>query len=143
MPMITFSNFLPHLGNQIELHILILKVGSKWDERLQSLNMSISFLSLETLYVEGYLGMNWGRLATQRMIPSMVVDLLMQNKINYVKLFSASDNVLEAFSATDIGLEITMPNQSTQKMKTQADVDEWVVQIIVSHPNVHFMYVFL
>ena len=104
---------------------------------------AISFLSLETLYVEGYLGMNWGRLATQRMIPSMVVDLLMQNKINYVKLFSASDNVLEAFSATDIGLEITMPNQSTQKMKTQADVDEWVVQIIVSHPNVHFMYVFL
>ena len=104
---------------------------------------AISFLSLETLYVEGYLGMNWGRLATQRMIPSMVVDLLMQNKINYVKLYSASDNVLEAFSATDIGLEITMPNQSTQKMKTQADVDEWVVQIIVRHPNVHFMYVFL
>ncbi|XP_027177703.1 glucan endo-1,3-beta-glucosidase 8-like [Coffea eugenioides] len=75
------------------------------------------------------------------MIPSMVVDLLMQNKINYVKLFSASDNVLEAFSAIDIGLEITVPNQSTQKMKTQADVDEWVVQIIVSHPNVHFTYV--
>ena len=104
---------------------------------------AISFLSLETLYVEGYLGMNWGRLATQRMIPSMVVDLLMQNKINYVKLYSASDNVLEAFSETDVGLEVTMPNLYTQKLKNQADVIDWVVQIIVRHPNVHFMYVFL
>nr|XP_027076849.1 glucan endo-1,3-beta-glucosidase 8-like [Coffea arabica] len=102
---------------------------------------AISFLSLETIDVEGYLGMNWGRLATQRMIPSMVVDLLMQNKINYVKLYSASDNVLEAFSETDVGLEVTMPNLYTQKLKNQADVIDWVVQIIVRHPNVHFMYV--
>ncbi|XP_027155542.1 glucan endo-1,3-beta-glucosidase 5-like [Coffea eugenioides] len=99
---------------------------------------AISFLSLETIDVEGYLGMNWGRLATQRMIPSMVVDLLMQNKINYVKLFSTSDNVLEAFSVTDIGLEVTMPNVHTQKLKNQADVNDWVVQIIVRHPNVHY-----
>ncbi|CDP12873.1 unnamed protein product [Coffea canephora] len=100
---------------------------------------AISLLSLETIDVEGYLGMNWGRLATQRMIPSMVVDLLMQNKINYVKLYSASDNVLEAFSVTDIGLEVTMPNVYTQKLKNQADVNDWVVQIIVRHPNVHYI----
>lgn len=68
------------------------------------------FLIFTTTLVESYIGISWGRMARQRMIPSMVVDMLLQNGVPEVKLYTTSRNVLEAFAGTNIGVTITMPN---------------------------------
>ncbi|KAL7131470.1 hypothetical protein ABFS83_12G005100 [Erythranthe nasuta] len=61
--------------------------------------------------VEGVIGMSWGRQTTHRLIPSMVVDLLLQNGIRHVKLFSPSDNVLKAFAGGEIVITLIFPNE--------------------------------
>ncbi|KAL3527886.1 hypothetical protein ACH5RR_012542 [Cinchona calisaya] len=84
-------------------------------------------------------------MATQRMIPSMVVDMLMQTNIKEVKLFSASDNVMEAFGGTGIGLVITMPNSSIDIMMVlEVFAEFWINNNIGKFNNsVNFRYVYI
>ncbi|KAI3461987.1 hypothetical protein Pfo_018650 [Paulownia fortunei] len=56
--------------------------------------------------VEGLIGVNWGRQTSHRLIPSMVVDLSLQNNIRNLKLFSPSDNVLRAFAGETLFLHV-------------------------------------
>ncbi|KAK4430638.1 Glucan endo-1,3-beta-glucosidase 5 [Sesamum alatum] len=58
------------------------------------------------------IGVNWGRQTSHRLIPSMVMDLLLQNNIRHLKLFSASENVLKALSGGEIAITVTMPNEN-------------------------------
>ncbi|KAL3634221.1 hypothetical protein CASFOL_021275 [Castilleja foliolosa] len=67
--------------------------------------------------VEGIIGINWGRQTTHRLVPSMVVDLLLQNNISHVKLSSSSDNVLKAFASSNISVTVTLPNESIKNIK--------------------------
>ncbi|PIN13142.1 Glucan endo-1,3-beta-D-glucosidase [Handroanthus impetiginosus] len=63
----------------------------------------------------GEIGVNWGRQTSHRLIPSMVVDLLLQNGIRNIKLFSPSENVLKAFAGGDIiEITVTLPNEGLQ-----------------------------
>nr|XP_009781694.1 PREDICTED: glucan endo-1,3-beta-glucosidase 8-like isoform X3 [Nicotiana sylvestris]XP_016492388.1 PREDICTED: glucan endo-1,3-beta-glucosidase 8-like isoform X3 [Nicotiana tabacum] len=73
--------------------------GSLW----KSLFMSLMFLSLGGIQVDAFVGINWGRMAKQRFVPSMVVDLLLQNGITELRIFQPSLNVLDAFADTNIG----------------------------------------
>ncbi|XP_073148084.1 glucan endo-1,3-beta-glucosidase 8-like isoform X2 [Henckelia pumila] len=62
------------------------------------------------------------------MIPSMVVDLLLQNDIKEVRLFNPTGNVLEAFTGTRdlITISITIPNDYFFQFNSQDEVLEWV-----------------
>lgn len=66
--------------------------------------------------------MNWGKLASQRMIPSMVIDMFLKNGIYHVKLFSPSMNVLQAFARTNIELSVAISNDELKRYKTVEDV---------------------
>ncbi|KAL2498698.1 O-Glycosyl hydrolase family 17 protein [Abeliophyllum distichum] len=81
--------------------------------------------------VEGFVGINWGRMTSNRLIPSMVVDLLLQNEIHEVKMFSASKNVLEAFSRSGIGVTITIPNESLKNLLDPQAVKNWINERII------------
>ncbi|CAI9118704.1 OLC1v1020304C1 [Oldenlandia corymbosa var. corymbosa] len=82
-------------------------------------------------------------MATQRMIPSMVVDMLLQNNISDVKLYSSSDNVMAPFGGTNIKLSITLTNQELQYVKNDEDAKKWINENIKIYmdKNVIFRYV--
>ncbi|KAL2521463.1 O-Glycosyl hydrolase family 17 protein [Forsythia ovata] len=86
----------------------------------------ITLLLISANVVDGIIGMNWGRMSYQRLIPSTVVDLFLQNGISEVKVFSASENVMKAFSETGIGLTISIPNESLKDIMSTNDARSWV-----------------
>ncbi|KAL6558904.1 hypothetical protein OROMI_019254 [Orobanche minor] len=85
--------------------------------------------------VEGVIGINWGRQTTHRLIPSMVVDLLLQNNIRHLKLFSPSDNVLRAFASSGIAITMTLPNESLKDIKYPGMAAYWLQQRVRKFQN--------
>ncbi|KAL6502623.1 hypothetical protein OROHE_024276 [Orobanche hederae] len=85
--------------------------------------------------VEGVIGINWGRQTTHRLIPSMVVDLLLQNDIRHLKLFSPSDNVLKAFASSGIAITTTLPNEGLQDIKYPGMAAFWLQERIRRFQN--------
>ncbi|KAL0391536.1 UNVERIFIED_CONTAM: Glucan endo-1,3-beta-glucosidase 6 [Sesamum latifolium] len=98
-----------------------------------------------SLYVaEGnIIGVNWGRQNVHRLIPSMVVDLLLQNNIRHLKLFSASDNVLKALSGGDIAITVTMPNENLRHVFSHDLAAYWLQEKVRKYrtQNVNIRYV--
>uniref|UniRef100_M1BAY0 Glucan endo-1,3-beta-glucosidase 5 n=1 Tax=Solanum tuberosum TaxID=4113 RepID=M1BAY0_SOLTU len=97
------------------------KISSLWISFL----MSLIFLSGD-IHVGAYLGINWGRTATQTFVPSMVVDLLLQNGIPELRLFQPSLNVLDAFADTNIGLAITLQENFLRNVVEQKQMDDYI-----------------
>ncbi|KAL2503393.1 Glucan endo-1 [Forsythia ovata] len=89
-----------------------------------------TFVSCMVLFsgkpAEGIIGINWGRQSSQRMIPSMVVDLLLQNGIQEARIFTAADNVMAAFSGSGIGLSISLSNYALQFINSSTVAEEWI-----------------
>ncbi|MCD7464694.1 hypothetical protein HAX54_053242 [Datura stramonium] len=61
--------------------------------------------------VNSFVGITWGRQQSQQLVPSMVVDLLLQNKIQQLRLMTSGYDIIEIFSATNISITITLGNQ--------------------------------
>ncbi|CAK9140486.1 unnamed protein product [Ilex paraguariensis] len=76
------------------------------------------------------LGLNWGRHTTQKLLPSMVIDLLLENGIKKVKLFSLNDAVLTAFAYTDIEVIVSIPSILLDEVNTTDDARGWVKENI-------------
>lgn len=91
---------------------------------------------------EGWIGINWGRQTSQRLIPSMVVDLLLQNGIKNLKLFTPSDNVLQAFAGSDITIHLTLPNDFLARMASPGVPENWLQTRVrkYQHINVKIRY---
>ncbi|XP_016502395.1 glucan endo-1,3-beta-glucosidase 8-like isoform X3 [Nicotiana tabacum] len=60
--------------------------------------------------VNSFVGITWGRMQSQQLVPSMVVDLLLQNQIPAVRLRTSGSDISEIFSGTNISLAITLVN---------------------------------
>lgn len=98
--------------------------------------MAITMTYFDSLrVVEGWIGINWGRQSSHRLIPSMVVDLLLQNNIKNLKLYSPSDNVLKAFAGSDITIHLTLPNESLGIMKFQGFPEYFLQNRIRKYQN--------
>ncbi|KAL2556162.1 Glucan endo-1 [Forsythia ovata] len=93
--------------------------------------------------VEGIIGINWGRMTSQRLIPSTVVDLFLQNRITNVKVSSSSVNVMKAFSGSGIGLTISIPNEDLHEYISTKIAQEWVQKYVTRflEENVDIKYV--
>ncbi|XP_068637859.1 glucan endo-1,3-beta-glucosidase 5 [Aristolochia californica] len=63
------------------------------------------------LVAESAIGVNWGTVSSHRLSPTVVVDLLKQNKIQKVKLFSADPFVLRALKGSGIQVMVGIPNE--------------------------------
>ncbi|XP_057784541.1 glucan endo-1,3-beta-glucosidase 8-like [Salvia miltiorrhiza] len=55
-----------------------------------------------------FIGMTWGRQSAQRLLPSQVVDLLLQNGVTHLRIFSTQEDILRAFAGSNIDLTITI-----------------------------------
>lgn len=84
----------------------------------------VAFLML-TGYVEG-LGVNWGTMATHKLPPDTVVQLLKDNGIQKVKLFDAEQSTMSALAGTSIEVMVAIPNDQLQVMANYAHAKEWV-----------------
>lgn len=60
--------------------------------------------------VDATIGVNWGRESAQRLVPSTVVDLLLQNGVKEARVYSCRDDLLRAFEGSGIGLSLTVHN---------------------------------
>ncbi|OIT31435.1 PREDICTED: glucan endo-1,3-beta-glucosidase 8-like [Nicotiana attenuata] len=60
--------------------------------------------------VNSFVGITWGRMQSQQLVPSMVVDLLLQNQIPALRLRTSGSDISEIFSGTNISLAITLVN---------------------------------
>ncbi|KAL3632522.1 hypothetical protein CASFOL_025506 [Castilleja foliolosa] len=60
--------------------------------------------------VDGAIGITWGRQSVQRLVPSLVVDLILQNGVRNARIYSSQTDILEAFSGSGINLNIGLFN---------------------------------
>lgn len=84
--------------------------------------------------VEGFVGIQWGRYATQSLVPSMVVDLFLQNGINEIRLSAPSPNVLEALQSSSLEVTVALQNDFITRMKWTSNlknISDWVRELLV------------
>lgn len=75
---------------------------------------------------EGFIGINWGRQSAQRLLPSQVVDLLLQNGIRHAKIYSSQQDILEAF--VNSGIELTLTLHDSSMFSPLNAARKWVQQ---------------
>ena len=69
--------------------------------------------------------MNWGRVSAQRLLPTQVVDLLLQNGIEHARIFTSEVDILTAFAWSGINLTLSI----NDPMDFSNDIDvarKWV-----------------
>ncbi|KZV16591.1 hypothetical protein F511_30885 [Dorcoceras hygrometricum] len=91
---------------------------------------------------DAFIGINWGRLSSQRLIPSMVVDLLLQNDIKNVRIFQQAANVMEAFYDSGIRVSLGLSNTLLDKYTNSSALGGWIDDKIITYEKVmEFGYV--
>ncbi|MCD7464164.1 hypothetical protein HAX54_052224 [Datura stramonium] len=84
-------------------------------------------------------------MATQKLVPSMVVDLLLQNGIPELKLFSPSTYVLPAFANSTIRLSVMFQENQLRWMNNSKDIQGWIETYIKSSVDqgvdIRYLYV--
>ena len=75
--------------------------------------------------VEG-LGVNWGTMATHKLPPKTVVQMLKDNGIQKVKLFDAEQSTMSALAGTDIEVMVAIPNDQLAVMTDYDRAKQWV-----------------
>ncbi|XP_020586145.1 glucan endo-1,3-beta-glucosidase 5 [Phalaenopsis equestris] len=95
------------------------------------LSLALAFLVLAgaLLPAEADIGVNWGMLSTHRLSPSIVIDLMKENRIGKVKLFDTDPTVLRALMGSNIEVMIGIPNEMLALLSSSpAAADVWVSQ---------------
>ncbi|KAH7844638.1 hypothetical protein Vadar_030139 [Vaccinium darrowii] len=75
--------------------------------------------------VEG-LGVNWGAIATHKLPPKVVVQMLKDNGIQKVKLFDADESALKALAGSNIEVMVAIPNDQLAAMNDFDRAKKWV-----------------
>uniref|UniRef100_A0A5B7C528 glucan endo-1,3-beta-D-glucosidase n=1 Tax=Davidia involucrata TaxID=16924 RepID=A0A5B7C528_DAVIN len=75
--------------------------------------------------VEG-LGVNWGTMATHKLPPEVVVQMLKDNGIQKVKLFDADQSTMSALAGSGIEVMVAIPNDQLAVMNNYDRAKEWV-----------------
>ncbi|KAJ4981959.1 hypothetical protein NE237_032796 [Protea cynaroides] len=94
----------------------------------------LSTSSLVVMVVESAIGVNWGTISSDRLAPSIVVNLLKENNITKVKLFDVDPQALSALRGTDIEVMVGIENQMLSILSTSPDVaDSWITQNVSTY----------
>ncbi|CAH9147248.1 unnamed protein product [Cuscuta epithymum] len=94
--------------------------------------LNVVVLTWLVVGADGFVGVYWGRFATQSMVPSMAVDLLLQNGISEIRLYAPSPNVLTALEDSSLGVTVTVPNDFVRRMKWSnlRNIRDWIAELI-------------
>lgn len=75
--------------------------------------------------VEG-LGVNWGTMASHKLPPKVVVQMLKDNGIQKVKLFDADSVTMSALAGSGIEVMVAIPNDQLAVMNDYDRAKAWV-----------------
>lgn len=82
------------------------------------------------------LGVNWGTMATHKLPPKVVVQMLKDNGIQKVKLFDADQSTMSALAGSGIEVMVAIPNDQLSVMNSYKRAQKWV-QRNVTRYNFH------
>lgn len=77
------------------------------------------------IFVEG-LGVNWGTMATHKLPPKVVVQVMKDNGIQKVKLFDADQSTMSALAGSGIEVMVAIPNDQLAVMNSYDRAKDWV-----------------
>ncbi|KAJ0265468.1 Glucan endo-1,3-beta-D-glucosidase [Hirschfeldia incana] len=78
-----------------------------------------------SIMVDG-LGVNWGTMATHKLPPKTVVQMLKDNNINKVKLFDADETTMGALAGSGLEVMVAIPNDQLNVMGSYDRAKDWV-----------------
>ncbi|KAL3637200.1 hypothetical protein CASFOL_019499 [Castilleja foliolosa] len=84
----------------------------------------IIYCLLTSMIVNGAIGLNWGRENAQRLLPSTVVDILLQNNVPQARIYTSQPDILQAFCGSGINLTISILN--IKAITNDTDIQSWV-----------------
>ncbi|KAM3234887.1 hypothetical protein P3L10_014923 [Capsicum annuum] len=92
------------------------------------LTTSIIFMIffMMTTCVNSFMGITWGRQQSQQLVPSMVIDMLLQNKIPALRFMSTASDIIENFSATNISITICLSNNKVNSVNRKHLAYAWL-----------------
>ncbi|KAG5570820.1 hypothetical protein H5410_060586 [Solanum commersonii] len=90
-------------------------------EKMFKVGIFLLFLS----GVDG-LGVNWGTMATHKLPPKTVVQMLKDNGIGKVKLFDADQSTMSALAGSDVEVMVAIPNDQLSAMNDYDRAKDWV-----------------
>ncbi|CAM8887036.1 hypothetical protein QQ045_024937 [Rhodiola kirilowii] len=82
--------------------------------------------------VEG-LGVNWGTMATHKLPPKTVVQMLIDNGIQKVKLFDADASTMSALAGSGIEVMVAIPNDQLDAMNSYDRAKKWVKKNVAAY----------
>ncbi|KAF5725711.1 glucan endo-1 3-beta-glucosidase 8-like [Tripterygium wilfordii] len=85
----------------------------------------VLFVGLLGSLVEG-IGVNWGTMASHKLPPKTVVQMLKDNGIQKVKLFDADQNTMTALAGSGLEVMVAIPNDQLSAMNVYDRAKEWV-----------------
>lgn len=77
---------------------------------------------------DGDLGVNWGTIASHRLLPNTIQQLLLDNGIKKVKIFDADGHTMRVLAETEIEVMIAIPNEMLAAMNDYDNAKNWVKQ---------------
>lgn len=83
-------------------------------------------------FVDG-LGVNWGTMATHKLPPETVVQMLKDNGIKKVKLFDADSKTMDVLAGSDLEVMVAIPNDQLLAMNSYDRAKEWVKKNITTY----------
>jgi len=93
------------------------------------------FLAMAAMFLRGLsVGVNWGTMATHKLPPEKVVQLLKNNGFDKLKLFEADDRILQALIGTQIEVMLAIPNYMLAEMSESPNAAAvWVQGNVTSY----------
>ncbi|KAG5530786.1 hypothetical protein RHGRI_025681 [Rhododendron griersonianum] len=103
---------------------------------LKQLCSLLLFVGLLGCYggVDG-LGVNWGTIATHKLPPKVVVQMLKDNGIKKVKLFDADQSILNSLAGSGIEVMIAIQNDLLGSMGDYDVAKKWVEHNVTQYTN--------
>ncbi|KAK6150540.1 hypothetical protein DH2020_015472 [Rehmannia glutinosa] len=95
---------------------------------------ALLLLALHLVYVVDGIGVNWGTQASQNLHPSIIVQILKDNKIGKVKLFDSDPWTVNFFAGTGIEVMLGIPNNQLATLAKNYDkAKDWVKHNVAKH----------
>ncbi|XP_031383838.1 glucan endo-1,3-beta-glucosidase 8-like isoform X2 [Punica granatum] len=79
------------------------------------------------------LGVNWGTMATHKLPPKTVVQMLKDNGIKKVKLFDADKSTMRALAGSGIEVMLAIPNDQLAAMNSYDRAKDWVKKNVTEY----------
>lgn len=82
---------------------------------------------------ESFVGINWGRYATQELVATTAVDLMLQNGFSEIRMFAPRPSALAALEGSSAGVTVTLSRDFLFRDKfisNLQNVSDWVAQLI-------------